>query len=222
MAPKKQKTGEESVVNIVKKSVKDMFQDADTLQAIANIVEKTVATEVQKLVDSHVKAINDLKSVIEQRDHIIETLRNKVDELEQYQRRPCLRIFGVEERDQENTDDIAVEVAQKIGVQLTTNDIDRSHRVGRRQGDRPRPIIIKFSSYRKRSEVFRNKRQLKSTGLTIREDLTKVRYNLLRDAIAKFGVTHVWTQDGVIFVKQGDSKKRVTCASDLNNLESSV
>lgn len=222
MAPKKQKTGEESVVNIVKKSVKDMFQDADTLQAIANIVEKTVATEVQKLVDSHVKAINDLKSVIEQRDHIIEILRNKVDELEQYQRRPCLRIFGVEERDQENTDDIAVEVAQKIGVQLTTNDIDRSHRVGRRQGDRPRPIIIKFSSYRKRSEVFRNKRLLKSTGLTIREDLTKVRYNLLRDAIGKFGVTHVWTQDGVIFVKQGDSKKRVTCTSDLNNLESSV
>ena len=145
------------------------------------------------------------------------TLRTKVDELEQSQRHPCLRIFCIEERVQENTYDIAVDVAQKIGVQLATNDIDRSHHVGRSQVDKPRPIMIKFSSYRKSSEVFRNKRQLKASGITIRYDLIKVRYNILSDAIAKYGATNVWTQDGFIIVKQEGSKKRVTCTSDLSN-----
>ena len=104
---------------------------------------------MKKLVESHTKVINELKSVIEKRDRTIETLRIKLDDLQQYQRRSCLCLFRVEETNEENTDDIAVKVGQKTDVQLTINDIDRSHRVGISQSDRPRPIIIRLASYGK-------------------------------------------------------------------------
>ncbi|KAJ4430738.1 hypothetical protein ANN_19329 [Periplaneta americana] len=114
----------------------------------------------------------DLKQTIEQRDRKIGELERKVDDLEQYQRRQCVRI---EEEIGENTNKLVVELATNIGVELKVEDIDRCHRVGRMTSDgRLRPIIVKFCSYRKRSEVFFDKRRLKGSGMTLREDLTKL------------------------------------------------
>ncbi|KAJ4447843.1 hypothetical protein ANN_09851 [Periplaneta americana] len=112
----------------------------------------------------------DLKQTIEQRDRKIGEPERKVDDLEQYQRRQCVRIFGIEEEVGENTDKLVVELATNIGVELKVEDIDRSHRVGRTTRDgRPRTIIVKFCSYRKRSEVFFNKKRLKGSGMTLRK-----------------------------------------------------
>ena len=83
-------------------------------------------------------------------------------------------------------------------------------------GDRPRPIIVKYVSYRKRSEVFRSKKILTGSGITVREDLTKHRYQLLQDAIAKFGLKNVWTMDGAVIAKVGDNKRRISSGSDIN------
>ena len=62
-------------------------------------------------------------------------------------------------------------------MNLSVGEIDRSHRVGVRNNDRPSPIIIiKFVGYCKHDEMFRSKKNLKATGVTIREDLTKARH----------------------------------------------
>ena len=62
------------------------------------------------------------------------------------------------------------EVAKKISVNLDVADIDSCHRNGEREAGKPRPIIVKFVSYRKRNEMFRNKRQLKGSGISIWEE----------------------------------------------------
>ncbi|PSN38374.1 hypothetical protein C0J52_21482 [Blattella germanica] len=69
--------------------------------------------------------------------------------------------------------------------------------------------------YRKSSEVFRSKKLLKGSGITVREDLTKRRHSLLKMAITKFGLQNVWTVDGNIIVKDGDNKRRITRETDL-------
>lgn len=223
MGPKKCDKSEE-IEETVKRVVKEALQDTGMLQVLANLIKETVTnsvvTELQKTIEFNSEVISELKSALVKRDEKIEALEAKVDELEQYQRRQCLRIFGVEEQEAEDTDKLVMEVGKRIGVDVNVMDIDRSHRIGRRDvgNDRPRPIIVKFVSYRKRSEVFKNKRLLKKTGVTIREDLTRIRHNILKEAITKFGVNSVWTQDGVIIVNRGDSKRRVTCWSDLRNI----
>ncbi|CAH1272871.1 Hypp4982 [Branchiostoma lanceolatum] len=90
------------------------------------------------------------------------TLQAKVDNLEQYSRRNCVIISGIPESPGErSTDNSVLSVANdklKCDPQLTINDIDRSHRLGKPRGDgKPRPIIAKFCSYRSKATIMRAK-----------------------------------------------------------------
>ncbi|KAK3933313.1 RNA-directed DNA polymerase from mobile element jockey [Frankliniella fusca] len=164
------------------------MEKGDLEDLISRIVQgalKPLNETLQTLTDEVVT----LKSELKAKDDRISKLENlveiKVDELEQYGRRNNLRIFGVPEKQKEDTDSIVMEVSEKIGVHLNFSDIDRSHRVGRK-GSSDRPIIVKFVSYARRSEVFGNKKHLKNTKIIIREDLTVCRLQLLKEAVSKF------------------------------------
>lgn len=58
----------------------------------------------------------------------VTALESKADQAEQYSRRNCLRIAGVEETDEENTDNIVLSIAHDIGIR--GEYINRSHRLG--------------------------------------------------------------------------------------------
>lgn len=139
---------------------------------------------------------------------------NEIDKLEQYQRRSNLRVFGIPETVNENTDNLIVNLAnEKLKVKLNISDIDRSHRVGRK-GNKPRPIIVKFTSYRSRQEIFRSKAKLKGERITIREDLTKCRLEVLKKSIQQYGIQNVWTADGRINVRNGTQKFVIDSITD--------
>lgn len=199
-----QKTSEVNE-EMIRRIVSEALRDA-TLVKVVEELKQTLA--------ENTAVIESLKTALEEKDRTISRLNNKIDDLEQYQRRQCLRIFGVKEEQAEDTDKIATDVAGRIGVELSITDIDRSHRIGKKS-DKPRPIIVKFISYRKRREVFTNKKNLRGTGVTVREDLTRARHLLLKECITKYGLTNVWTQDGDIIIKLGDRKHRVKCQEDM-------
>ena len=151
-------------------------------------------------------------------------LNNKTDNLEQYSRRSNLRIYGVMESNRENTDNLVVNIAQeKLGVSLSPDDIDRSHRIGKPRRGKPRAIIVKFSSYKKRMEIFKNKSKLKGSSLTIREDLTSLRMKTLSAAVEAFELKNVWSSDGNIVIKSADgSKTTVKTPEELTELINST
>ena len=95
--------------------------------------------------------------------------------------------------------------------------IDRSHRIGpKKKEQKPRPIIVKFCSYRDRSKVFYNKKMLKGSGVTITESLTKTRMDLLNEVMVGHG--NSWTIDGNIFVKKGKNIVRISKRSEVESL----
>lgn len=209
----------ESVEDVVKRVVKATWAEEAMAQGIANLIRESICEELKKTIEMNTSVIQDLKNALAERDIKIKSLEEKLvrktDDLEQYQRRQSLRIFGVEETEGENTDCIARDIAVKIGVELSDTDIDRSHRVGRKSENKHRPIIVKFVSYRKRSEMYRNKKKLKNSGIVLREDLTQLRYKLLQDCITRFGLRNVWTVDGAIMVSTENGKRRITSAADI-------
>ena len=83
-------------------------------------------------------------------------------------------MHGVEEQEQENTDNIVLNVIKEhLDIELSVKDLDRSHRIGKRNSkSKRRPITIKFISYNDRREIFNNKKQLKGTGVSITKSLT--------------------------------------------------
>ena len=80
--------------------------------------------------------IDDLKTENKSLKKDNETLNSRVSKLEteaetakQYSRRNCLRISGYEEKVNENTDTIILDITNKLNIDLNINKIDRSHRV---------------------------------------------------------------------------------------------
>ena len=101
------------------------------------------------------------------------------DDNEQYSRRYCLRIKGIDkEKDETGTKciDKVITVCKHIKVDIIKNDIDRAHRVGK---DRP-TMIVKFFSFLKRTYVYKARKN--SDKNKIHLDITKKRLSLLDKA----------------------------------------
>ncbi|KAK3909177.1 Protein unc-13-like protein C [Frankliniella fusca] len=162
-----------------------------------------------------------LKAQLFQREEEVDKrltgLDTKTDELEQHNRLENLRIFGVKEESGEDTDKIVINVALKAKIKLNAAAISRSHRVGPRAPGKTRAIIVKFVSYADRKRLFEAKKNLKGTGITIREDLTMIRQQILKKATDKFSMQCVWSNNGVIIVKHEDKYHRFKTMAQLDD-----
>nr|KAG5701922.1 hypothetical protein BaRGS_014987 [Batillaria attramentaria] len=101
-----------------------------------------------------------MRELLEKKDRQILHLQDRVDELEQYSRRNNIRISDIPETDGEDTDDLIIAIGNEIGVTITEEMIHRSHRVGKKGDDFCRPIICKFTSYRYKQRLFKEKKKL--------------------------------------------------------------
>lgn len=157
-------------------------------------------------------------------------LQSEFDNLEQYGRRNCLLIHGIPEVESsnirnENTDAQVINITnEKLGLHLEQTDLDRTHRLGRRNSSntssRPRPVIVKFTSYNVRSEVFKVKKKLKGSGIGITESLTVRRQTLYNTVRNHRNVENVWTLDGRIIAIRSDDNRKVILEkkNDLSKL----
>ena len=109
---------------------------------------------------------------------------------------------------------------------ITTEDVDRVHRVGRRtspsgsanpatdesnhhRSHASRQILIKFSSYRSRQRVILKRNSLRGSSIFLNENLTRSRNTLFfkaRQLKSKGYISDVWTHDGAIIFKDNDRK----------------
>jgi hypothetical protein len=161
----------------------------------------------------------------------VKSMNSRIDEMEQYSRGNCLKLSGIcEEGSTENTDEMVLKIVNRlvhsdheqiIGLQ----SIDRTHRVGRQKKDgKLRDIMVKFCSYRIRTLVYANKRNLKShnknpsikSRIFINEALTRQCieiYNEARKLVREDLINSVWTYDGKIILKLRSDRK-ITITSD--------
>ena len=159
----------------------DIVQIATSLRALMlpelKLVVREAMEEATKSLQDEVKKLNkDVKDLEEENEDLrkanseLETrlavVEYETDNLEQYSRRNSLRISGIEEDKDENTDQEVIRIAGQLGVDIGPYDIDRSHRVGKLKVNRarhgrgslrakrkPRDILVKFSTYNARNTV---------------------------------------------------------------------
>ena len=110
-----------------------------------------------------------------------------MDELNQYGRRGNIRIHGVAEENNSKDDGekVVKEVATALGIQIFDCDLQRAHQIARKKTGKgkPRPLIARFVSFKKRSEIMNNKINLKDNydfkDVFIGKDQTQLRAKLL-------------------------------------------
>ena len=89
--------------------------------------------------------------------HLILVLKRRVEEKEQYNRRMCLRIDGVQSCEKENAEEVIDKVrdlVEEADVVIPDCGFDRAHRIGHVMKDRSsdtqkvQGIIVRFTSFR--------------------------------------------------------------------------
>jgi len=105
-------------------------------------------------------------------------MENDINELEQYSRRCCLEFKGIAYEKNENTDQLIVQVANKIGVTLHPSDISISHRMARSTPTHPNPnIIVKFLSRKVRDNIYSKSIKLKVANASLQPGHSNVFFN---------------------------------------------
>ena len=161
--------------------MKEQFQARITAPEtrVTDLTSSLEYTQAEVLeLKEHVKALendknNNLKNIEDSASKVKE-LENRCNYLDDYSRRHNLRITGIEEQQSETWEQTATKVTSVLQskLQLPALSLERAHRVGPRQADRPRPsIVARFERYCDREAVLRNARKLKGTGVYINEDL---------------------------------------------------
>ncbi|CAC5368101.1 unnamed protein product [Mytilus coruscus] len=161
----------------------------------------------------------------------------RLENQEQYSRRTSLRFHNIREsidRDGKiphpiNTDVLILHVCNsKLGLDLTINDIGRSHVIGNVKNGKSQ-VIVRFLSYRTRSRVYTNKKALKgdADGIFITENFTQYRTGLtqkLADLKYNHKIFAYWTSDGRIFDKttEKSTKKLIKNYDDITALETTT
>ena len=215
--------------------------DIPTLSMIYNILME-VQKNTQKVMEENVYLKNQFKELKEENDIAqseivnlkarIGELEDMQDEMQQYQRKYNLEICGIPESEDENLKDVIEAIATEVDVEIDSTDIDIVHRLPSKF--RPRPIIVKFSAYDDKKELYESRWKLRrykgsneilngATKVYINENLTTERKRLFAEArkrAKQYNWAGVTTKDGKIFVRKekGEKAIKITKQSDLEDL----
>lgn len=229
--------------NLIKRIADDVYN------VIAAKLEEQVVEKVYQAVSLDLKKYTDevgtMKKKIAEIKKETKVLQDEKEDAEQYSRRNCLRIYGIPEGPEVKTDELVLHLFNtKLGLTVQPDAIDRSHRISPRPSyaadegrepstsptyasttrrNKPRPIIVKFSRYNVRNDVYRARTRLKNADgpkIWLKEDLTTKRASLFWELVNSKKSKSCWTQDGNIFaLSTRDSKKtRIRTTQDIENL----
>ncbi|XP_077991077.1 uncharacterized protein LOC144445411 [Glandiceps talaboti] len=165
----------------------------------------------------------------------LSTTQDEMHELQQYTRRNILEISGVPQHAGEDTDDIAIRVAEAVGVIVSASDIDNSHRLPRRHQEntterkQPPPIIVKFTRRTVRNNIYYSRKNLKdktpkhlnldrqaTNRIYINESLSSVMKRLFHQANERRKMLNwkfIWTNNGKIYTRKDADSQPIMIAS---------
>ncbi|CAC5368803.1 unnamed protein product [Mytilus coruscus] len=209
------------IANVVKASV-----DSALSNYVSNL-EAKIEKQEQIISDLMVKN-SELKESNKQMDGRVESIEIDLEELQQYGRRNSLRFHNVPLKKTElgSTDDKIVGLCKSLlGVNITVDDIDRSHIIGSINKYGNAQLICRFRNWKIKNSIFQQKRKLKNNPdkTVITEDLTQYRQYLMKklnDARKRHEIDSFWTMDGRIFAKKTPeaTKKFIGGMEDLSDL----
>lgn len=158
-----------SIEKSVLESKNDMLQIKAEIQKISSLEAASIKhTEVIGSIqqeNAHYKAeLSNLKKENSQ-------LKNQLLNMESQSRRANLQFHGIVEDKWENCERTVLKIVNKVGLDISAQQIERCHRLGHYNSDRVRPVIVRFLSYKDRQSIFEARKRIKdSCDVRVSED----------------------------------------------------
>ena len=187
----------------IRSKMRDYFENLmkplvtnDKLEKLLKSFQDGLMKKIEDKFNEQNTRIEELESKLAIKQNIIDTLEIKCDGKEQYCRRSCLRVHGLDfsSDEDEGVKKKVEKFCSDMGVEFNQNEIDRVHYIGKPHMDKAknkkvRSLIIKFKSSKSRTTFYESRprnhldRQKKpGSSFNVSLDLTKRRYNLLMKA----------------------------------------
>ena len=213
---------------------------SDENLTLAKVITKVITVkfdckfdEMKKEIDAKNETIVKISNEIDRLTNRVADLESNLEELQQYSRRDCMVFNGPslpKETENEDTTMAIIEaIKQKHKINLKTQDISASHRLGPKPKPssipnapvpRTRPIIVKFVSRSTKADITSAAIALKP-DLYANESLTPQRLDLLRRVRAirakrrdDFLACHTSEGKIVVKIKLGNSFRRFVITSE--------
>ena len=232
-----------SLPAIVKKQVEITVSSTEFQASLADSLQFELAKindsfkELQATQDSFHEiqnSFNELQTSIQVLESAKVEILQQIDDLEQYTRRTNIRIYGIpestDEDSEEDTDSKAINFFSKeLGIDVAPNEICRSHRVGKisRSNTKPRAIIVRLTNHNKKVMILRKRKLLKinKRPFNVHEDLTIKRRKILsflnNDDIEGL-IYKVWTIDGVVCFRPSSHTSTVERCTSIQQCQNLV
>ena len=151
----------------------ELLTDEQVLSKLKTIPFPKDFKDILDSLNDHMQTLN--KQLGEKEERIkclemkVETLESESDKVEQYSRRANIHFYGIPEGgDAESTDEEVLSVMNNLmgmNPPVERHQLERSHRLGRKKGGpgrpRARPIIVRFTTEKRREDVYHARTRLK-------------------------------------------------------------
>ena len=135
----------------------------DKLEQLLKSFQDGLMKKIEDKFNEQNTRIEELESKLATKQNIIDTLVIKCDDNEQYSRRSCLRVHGLNFSSDE--DEGVMKKVEKccsdIGIEFNQNEIDRVHYIDKPYMDKTknkkvRSLIIKLKSWKSRTTFYKS------------------------------------------------------------------
>ena len=167
----------------------DVVNALNTLQA-NNLLQQDRIMKLERRISSLEGTLIQNNARLTVRDHVVEALKGEVNRLQQFTRRYCVAVSGIDKQEGETPEILREKVIKLVAeVKSTTTelDIDKFHRNGRVTNGSEQEIIIRFKSHAAKEAFYRARKDLppaRKAVVKIRPSLSLNQQNLLRDALS--------------------------------------
>ncbi|MEW8547226.1 MAG: hypothetical protein AB2693_27260 [Candidatus Thiodiazotropha sp.] len=181
--------------------------------------------ETDEIIQTKNELLEQKNKVISELQQKVDNLTIKIDDIEQYGRRTSVRMYNLTYTSQSEeacTETVVGVIKNLMKVDISPDDIERCHPVGKPNSKGMKPLIIKFKHYHTKQRVYKAKSNLKGNPhkIFLTEDLTKRNHDMVAALLTKVkseSIHSFWTIDGKIFFKefQHSTPRRVFSTSEV-------
>lgn len=220
----------DSLANLMQENSKEMKSTLKEIKKSQTFISKQYDDIIARL-----DCITEMKQQIQQleienarKGAIIQDLSCRLVKLEQYSRNATFEIREVVKVENENIDQIVVNIAKSLDIEITPVEIQAAHRIPTKPGKTP-PIIVQLSNRRKRDEILDCKKRLSisdvyphsksSQRIYIGESIAPFYRDLLWKAqqALKPQYKYVWFKKNSVLARRDDGAPilKIQCEEDI-------
>eukprot|EP00111_Clytia_hemisphaerica_P011819 TCONS_00034738-protein len=159
-----------------------------SIEFTQNLLDDKTA-EMDRQIDQKLRLeVRNLNNCIYTSNKQLDFYKEKLRVLEDRNRRNNLRVDGIKENANESWEESEAKIEDFLKTTMKIEQdilIERAHRMGKKDRERPRTIIFKLQSWKDKEIILKNSNKLKNTGFFINEDYSDetmaIRKNLFKD-----------------------------------------